>query len=1111
MQKTIANVIPKIYCYTTPGVPYKDGWCKIGYTENDPDERIRGQSHTIDIITQKEWAYNAVYEASTDCFSDHDFHDFLAIHNIERREGTEWFKIHPDEAKALLLEFRERKAVTNALRSYRLREEQEKAVNNTLDYAKEHEAGEFLWNAKPRFGKTLSVYDFCLKMDAKKVLIVTGRPAIANSWYSDYMKFFGRKSGYFFIGQTDELKGKDKVVTWDDFDNTRKSNPDNDYKFIYFTSLQNLKGSVFFGGEHKKLKEIKLTDWDLLVIDEAHEGVDTYKTEVAFEQIKRRFTLHLTGTAFKALVKGKFDDDAIYNWTYVNEQEMKNNWNGEGNNPYFEMPRLNMVSYRIQNLLSDEIEKESRVEGDIEFGFKLNALFECNSSGAFKHEDAIDRFLDVIASDSRYPFSPDYGDKLTHTFWLLYRVNSVKALEKKLRVHPVFKDYEVIIAAGDGKKDDLDDAFENKKSFAKVREAVENYKSRGKVGTITLSVGQLTTGVTIPEWTGVMMLSEQSSPERYMQTIFRVQNPWFYYEDGEYHRKESAYVFDFNQEKALTMMEQFANDLSTDTAGGKGTAEERERNVRRLVNCFPIYGEDDGGHITELSPSSILSIPRSLKSDEVVKSKFMSNDLFVNTCSVFRAPKEVLNIFRKMPTASKHEAAIKITPETADRLHLNEKNEVEVPQDVVTQKVDTIVPPARREAAKREIVDTVQRQFNTEKPKTESATKSEQKKFVEALAATTTQTLLAGIKEQSSYAVSPAMEKSIKNNILKDAEAYVNKCYQKRIIDKSDVEEEIKEQVGPVNTKEDEAALTQLIEEAHAGVDAKFRTELEAGIPAFTENKFREIVGTIECQKSIKEKNEYEDEVRDHLRGFARTIPSFIMAYGNDPECIGKYGELSLKNFDLFVPGEVFKEVTSITIAEFKMLRDGGTYPDANGDLQEYEGHVFEEIVFNDSIRKFLEYKKKLADYFDEMQTGDIFDYIPLQKTNQKFTPKSIVAQMISRLEEENPGCFDRDDFTFIDIYMKSGLFITEIVKRLYRSDKMKVLYPDGRQRLKHIFEHQVYGLAPTEIIFKIATNFIFGSELTNGINTNHFVMLDAQPHAEDGSLEMKLEELFEK
>ena len=161
------------------------------------------------------------------------------------------------------------------------------------------------------------------------------------------------------------------------------------------------------------------------------------------------------------------------------------------------------------------------------------------------------------------------------------------------------------------------------------------------------------------------------------------------------------------------------------------------------------------------------------------------------------------------------------------------------------------------------------------------------------------------------------------------------------------------------------------------------------------------------------------------------------------------------------------------------------------------------------AIKEFFNVKNRLSDYFAEDKTEDIFDYIPLQRTNQKFTPKFMVVQMVAALEENNPGCFDRDDKTFIDIYMKSGLFITEIVKKLYRSEKMKELYPDNKERLKHIFEHQVYGLAPTEIIYKIATNFIFGSELTKDINTSHFVMFNAQPYAEAGTLEQELDKMF--
>ena len=166
-------------------------------------------------------------------------------------------------------------------------------------------------------------------------------------------------------------------------------------------------------------------------------------------------------------------------------------------------------------------------------------------------------------------------------------------------------------------------------------------------------------------------------------------------------------------------------------------------------------------------------------------------------------------------------------------------------------------------------------------------------------------------------------------------------------------------------------------------------------------------------------------------------------------------------------------------------------------------------MVFNDSIVEFVTLKKKLADYFDEKNTEDIFDYIPPQKTNQIFTPKDVVKKMVDYLEEENPGCFDMPDKTFIDPYMKSGLYITEIVKRLYQSKKIKELYPDKEDRLRHIFEKQVYGLAPTEIIYKIATNYILGFDEDVKITKHNFRQVDALPYAKDGTLQKVIDELY--
>ena len=391
-----------------------------------------------------------------------------------------------------------------------------------------------------------------------------------------------------------------------------------------------------------------------------------------------------------------------------------------------------------------------------------------------------------------------------------------------------------------------------------------------------------------------------------------------------------------------------------------------------------------------------------------------------------------------------------------------------------------------------------------------SAVKTEKEKVAEAFTKTVTKDVLDGLKgAYGTGMVTDSVEKDIKKTISNNAEKIVNKFYQQNAIDKLEAEEEIIEEFGPATTQEEKQVLSDLIKEKHNELDAQLSKKVVETANAFVETTIKEATTVVETKRVTKEKEEHEDDIKNHLRGFARTIPSFIMAYGDDTECIAKCGSLCLANFDKFVPEDVFKEVTSITISEFKMLRDGGDYTDSNGESQEYEGNVFDAIVFDDSIKKFLDLKKRLADYFNESQKGDIFDYIPLQKTNQKFTPKSTVIQMVESLEEHNPGCYDDDSKTFIDIYMKSGLFITEVVKKLYRSKKMKELYPDGKERLKHIFEHQVYGLAPTEIIYKIATNFIFGSELTKDIDKSHFVCLDAQPYAENGTLEQKLDEVF--
>lgn len=190
-------------------------------------------------------------------------------------------------------------------------------------------------------------------------------------------------------------------------------------------------------------------------------------------------------------------------------------------------------------------------------------------------------------------------------------------------------------------------------------------------------------------------------------------------------------------------------------------------------------------------------------------------------------------------------------------------------------------------------------------------------------------------------------------------------------------------------------------------------------------------------------------------------------------------------------------------------MRDGGDYEDhETGGIKHFDGHLFDEIVFNQSIREFLALKEKLGDYFDESHDEDIFDYIPLQKTNQKFTPRKYVKLMVDSLEVENPDIFSDSTKTFFDPYVKSGLYLTEVAKKLYHNEQIIAEFPDENERMKHILEHQVYGAAPTEIIYNIAKNFVYGK--FENVKTDNLKRHDFAPDAKDGTMAEKIAELFE-
>jgi superfamily II DNA or RNA helicase len=1096
--QTSKKVVPMIYAYSTPEIKRHDGWTKIGYTEQDVEARLKQQTHTADVVYHEEWRGNAVFEdGSGDTFKDTDFHGYLRKNKIEQEPGkdNEWFHIDGPKSKAMFYDFRSNRGVlkTNAVIPYTLRKEQNEAVERARDYFLLREHGEFLWNAKPRFGKTLSVYDLCKRLDAANVLIVTNRPAIANSWYSDYCTFLGDESGYKFVSGVSAIKDKPHTLSREELEKLRETNPS--VKCVEFMSLQDLKGSIYFGGKFRKLEYVKTQQWDLLVIDEAHEGVDTYKTDVAFDHIKRRWTLHLSGTPFKALANAKFPEEAIYNWTYADEQQAKRDYVTDPGtvNPYGTLPRLCMFTYQMSSIVEDQVKAGIVLDDTVEeFAFDLNDFFATGKTGRFLHEEAVDQFLNALTTQEKFPFSTDaLRNELKHTLWLLNRVDSARALYKKLKAHPVFCHYEIILAAGDGK---VDDEGENTKAFDKVTAAIEKNDK-----TITLSVGQLTTGITIPEWTAVLMLSNIKSPALYMQAAFRAQNPCLFKSGiGEFYRKENAYVFDFDPARTLDIFEKFANDLSSDTSSGKGDMDTRKNHVRQLLNFFPVIGEDEDGKMIELDAEKVLSIPRKIRSIEVVRRGFMSDFLFQNISNIFHAPPEVWELINSIEPVKEPDTYI--TYETGE-LDLDQNGEISISREKVIGGAadlfgDKIYAPDSEDM--EVMLDEI-------KSTTTPSEKDQQlQKMMEVFKTNVTAPMMNTAKDKYGRDLSASASKALERKINSDAEMEMRKAVTNLQIMHNELDAAKEKELDASRSDLERAAIEKKYEEKKTEQYVEFKKSLNTTLDDLFKTAGEEIVERVMTDQQQQKKRSVEDAVRDHLRGFSRTIPSFLMAYGIDRE-------VTLENFDNIIPPDVFEEVTSITLDEFRFLRDGGEYiVEETGEKKFFEGHLFDPVVFDDSVKEFLALRKRLADYFDDSATGDIFDYIPPQKTNQIFTPKAVVKDMVDKLEQENPGCFDDPDKTFADLYMKSGLYIAEIVKRLFRSQRMKLLFPDEKERLNHIFAKQVYGLAPTKIIYRIVLSFLLGFSDEITIEKHNIRLCDPLPYAKEGSLGDKLEEIFE-
>ncbi|QTJ41404.1 restriction endonuclease [Dolosigranulum pigrum] len=1095
-----------IYAYTLPEVPKHNGYIKIGDTRRNVQVRINEQIGTSGLKPNILWDKVARHK-SGEWFRDYDLHRFLELHNIKRENfGTtarEWFFFngHPERAEELTEKFIHRdfsEAQRNKIiqPDYILRKEQEKAVSVTHQYFQKHPNSHFLWNAKPRFGKTLSTYDLVRRLEAENVLIVTNRPAVANSWYDDFEKFIAHKEdNLYFVSDTDGLTHK--AISHSNYKDIVVDAEDRPVRQISFVSLQDLKGAKFAGGDYDKLNFIPMIEWDLLVIDEAHEGVDTAKTKQAFDKITRKHTLHLSGTPFKAIAHGKFSEEAIYNWSYLDEQQAKKNWDyaKEEDNPYEKLPELSLFTYQMSQMVTEQLEQGTAIMNEVnrDFAFDLNEFFSADDDGKFKHQESVKKFLDNLSS-GKFPFaSGEYKNELNHTFWLLPWVNSCKALKKLLDKHPVFKEYEVILAAGDGKplveenaeqlEGEANNFPANEKSFDRVTKAIKEHEK-----TITLSCGQLTTGVTIPAWTGIMMLNNITSPELYFQAAFRVQNPYEKQDGDKLLRKERAYIFDFAPDRTLQLFADFAIGLVNDPA--TFTNEQQREKVKELLNFFPVIAEDEDGTMKELNTDEVMTIPNKIKSSEVVSRGFMSNLLFDNIGRIFNAPNEVRDILNKIKPEENGQSGKKrdIKPRNPS---VNEHGNVDIPNKVVINESKKLFGRKifMNFDIDRDIEVTKQLEQIISKLKSWLETKEDKERW----------------KEEEITQVKDIFRKILGSKLQVEQDRYkqatneVNQEYKTKV---KQLEREANKKIAISSEDQYETIFEEFknkkntLEKEKRVKQEKINYTYDENIQKVTQETAHESVKIQMEKQETKKKKEEEHDVRDHLRGFARTIPAFLMAYGNK--------ETKLRNFEENIDPTTFEELTSITIDEFQKLRDGFIYETEEGETKEFKG-FFNAAVFDAAVKAFFEKKEELSDYFDDSVSEDIFDYIPNQETNQIFTPKWVVEMMVDKLEEENPGIFSDPSQTFADLYVKSGMYITEIVKRL--NEGLKDEIPDRSQRLKHIFENQVYAIAPSNIIYNIAKNYIFG--VTEDVNTANLKELDLSPIVQEGDAQDAIDNVF--
>lgn len=621
--------------------------------------RINGCTRTAGIhydLLYTELAFFQRDNGKFKAFRDYTVHKVLLNSGIEKKEiqnAREWFVTDLETVKNAIKAVKdERKSLTGAEISTDknpivFRPSQAEAIEKTTKYFSGKAHKQFLWNAKMRFGKTLAAYEVVRLLGYEKTLIYTHRPVVLKGWREDFYKIFtDEKSPWIFGNKPNQVINSG--VELKDLLASGK-------KFVYFASLQDLRGSKSVGGNFDKNDDVFKTDWDLVIVDEAHEGTQTGLGEEVLAQIftkeNKTKLLQLSGTPFNLITK--YTADETYTWDYTNEQYAKAMWDklyGGDSNPYADLPSMQIYTFDLAKQFAHFVDSQKAFNfreffrvwsGDIMRDGR--PVPKDSTIGRFVYEKDVEKFLNLISradESSNFPFSKEeFRDYFRHTLWMLPGVASAKALSEMLQKHPIFGKFNIANVAGDG-----DEEEESKEALKKVENAIGDGPDDSY--SITLSCGRLTTGVSVKEWTAVMMLSGSYSTaaSQYLQTIFRVQTP----AEINGRTKETCYVFDFAPDRTLKMM---ADAVNLSTKAGR-SEENSKKAMGSLLNFCPIIAVD-GTNMREYDVEEMLVQLKKAYIDRVCVNGFDDSHLYnFNLPELSEMDKEMLDHLNKIAKAS---------------------------------------------------------------------------------------------------------------------------------------------------------------------------------------------------------------------------------------------------------------------------------------------------------------------------------------------------------------------------------------------------------------------------------------------------------------------------